>query len=113
MLLALRVALQKTDALYNRAFQPASNGFNTSTPNDSKSATLRVTTVKLRCRAVAAIIASSSKVFDFLCINRAHWRKVCASMGSTLYDPETNSSQAPRGAVPRLSQMIRAVCRMD
>ena len=60
------------------------NGFSTRTLNCAKSATLRVTTVRLWTAAVAAIIASSYKVSDRRCISRAHVRNVAPSMGSTL-----------------------------
>lgn len=94
--LSLRLeALQRSGA---EALQPRSdallNGFSTSTPKGLKSATLRVTTVRLCTRAVAAIIASSYTVSERLCISFAHVRKVVASIGRTLYVLETRSSHA-------------------
>ena len=67
-----------------RRSQSCSNGFRRSTPSWSKSRTLRVTTVSRCTKAVAAIMASSSRVSERRCLSRAHARNVSAFMGSTL-----------------------------
>ena len=59
-------------------------GLNSLTPNSEKSRTLRVTTVMEWTVAVAAIMASSTRVSDLRCASRAHTRNVCASIGKTL-----------------------------
>ena len=67
-----------------RRSQSCSNGFKRSTPSWSKSRTLRVTTVNRCTKAVAAIMASSSRVSERRCLSRAHSRNVSAFIGSTL-----------------------------
>jgi hypothetical protein len=59
------------------------NGFTKTTPNALKSAVFRVTSVKPRVLAMAAIVASSDKTLDFLRSSRAHDRKTNAWFGGT------------------------------
>ncbi len=54
-----------------RAFKSV-KGLSNFTPNGLKSATLRVTTVRLCTLAVAAIMASSYSLSDWRCMSLAH-----------------------------------------
>lgn len=75
--------LARQPSWHSQAYAGA-NGLKTSNPSALKSFTFLVATVNPCTFAVAAIMASSYSVSDFLCINRAHARKVVASIGKTL-----------------------------